>query len=320
MKGVSFAKRVVRGALDDNIMGEAAKAAFYFFLSLFPMLIVLFAFTGLFGGEQAFDRIMDWLQDALPEDALGFVEDPVREVTEQRNPAAFSFGILIAVWAASNFFAALGDSLDNMFDARGGSWWKKRLKAVLLMFVGGSLLFGSAFVLISGPQLAAAVGVSGIMQWLAWPIVFIMLVALLWAIYYILPAYDQSERRRELLVGAVAGTVLWLIATAGFRMYVGGFADYSRLYGIVGGVIVLLMWLYITAFVILLGGEIAEALIERREHGERDRTGGDRDRIGASGASDQASGAPAGRAESPGRMSDAHGKRSQQRGAHRRGR
>jgi membrane protein len=265
MKMLDFAKRVARGALDDNITGEAAKAAFYFFLSLFPMLMVLFAFTGLFGGEQAFDRIMGWLQDALPEDAIGFVEDPVREVTEQRNPAAFSFGILLAVWAASNFFAALGDSLDNMFDARGGSWWKKRLKAVLLMLVGGSLLFVSSLALITGPQLAGALGVPGIMQWLAWPLVFLMLVALLWVIYYIMPAYDQSTRRKELLIGAIAATIMWLLATAAFRMYVSGIADYSRLYGIVGGVIVLLLWLYITAFVILLGGEIAEALIERRE-------------------------------------------------------
>jgi membrane protein len=267
MKLMDIAKRVVRGALDDNITGEAAKAAFYFFLSLFPMLMVLFAFTGLFGGEQAFDRIMGWLRDALPEDALGFVENPVREITEQRNPAAFSFGILLAVWAASNFFAALGDSLDNMFDARGGSWWKKRLKAILLMLVGGSLLFVSSLALVAGPTLARTFGVPGVMQWLAWPVVFLMLVALLWVTYYILPAYDQSTRRKELLIGAISATILWLLATAAFRTYVSGIADYSRLYGIVGGIIVLLLWLYLTAFVILLGGEIAEALIEQRERG-----------------------------------------------------
>jgi membrane protein len=260
-----FLQRVVRGALEDNITGEAAKAAFYFFLSLFPMAIVLFAFTGLFGGEYAFDLIMGWLSDALPEDAVAFVEEPVREVTGQRHPGAFSFGILFAVWAASNFFAALGDSLDQMFDARGGSWWKKRLKAILLMLVGGSLLFAGAVALVAGPQLTAALGLHGLIQWLAWPIVFAMLVALIWAIYYIMPAYDQSTRRRELLMGATAGAVLWLAATAAFRFYVSSIGNYARMYGLVGGVIVLLIWLYITALVILLGGEIAEALIERRQ-------------------------------------------------------
>jgi membrane protein len=269
---VGFVKRVGAGAIDDNITGEAAKAAFYFFLSLFPMLLVLFAFTGLFGGEHAFDRIMDWLQTALPEDAIGFVEQPVRDITGEQRPGTFSIGLLAAVWAASNFFAVIGDSLDNMFDARGGSWWKKRLKAVLMMLVGGSLLFGSAVALIAGPQLAEAAGLAGIVSWLAWPVIFLVLVGLVWALYYIMPAYDQSTRRRELLIGAVAATVVWLIATAGFRAYVGSFADYTQLYGLVGGIIVLLMWLYITALAILLGGEIAEALIERRERPGNDRT------------------------------------------------
>jgi membrane protein len=269
---VGFVKRVGGGAIDDNITGEAAKAAFYFFLSLFPMLLVLFAFTGLFGGEHAFDRIMDWLQTALPEDAIGFVEQPVRDITGEQRPGTFSIGLLAAVWAASNFFAVIGDSLDNMFDARGGSWWKKRLKAVLMMLVGGSLLFGSAVALIAGPQLAEAAGLAGIVSWLAWPVIFLVLVGLVWALYYIMPAYDQSTRRRELLIGAVAATVVWLIATAGFRAYVGSFADYTQLYGLVGGIIVLLMWLYITALAILLGGEIAEALIERRERPGNDRT------------------------------------------------
>jgi membrane protein len=262
---VGFAKRVVTGAIDDDIPGEAAKAAFYFFLSLFPMLLVLFAFTGTFGGEQAFDRIMDWLQDALPEEAVGFVEQPVREVTGEQRPGTFSIGLLAAVWAASNFFAVLGNSLDNMFAVDGGPWWKKRLKAVLMMVVGGSLLFGSAFALVAGPQIASAIGLAEVFQWIAWPLIFLLLVALVWAMYYIMPAYDQSTRRRELLIGAVVATVLWLLATAGFRTYVGNFADYSQLYGVVGGVIVLLMWLYITALAILLGGMVAKTLIERRE-------------------------------------------------------
>jgi membrane protein len=286
---VGFVKRVGAGAIDDNITGEAAKAAFYFFLSLFPMLLVLFAFTGLFGGEHAFDRIMDWLQTALPEDAIGFVEQPVRDITAEQRPGTFSIGLLAAVWAASNFFAVIGDSLDNMFDARGGSWWKKRLKAVLMMLVGGSLLFGSAIALIAGPQLAEAAGLAGIVSWLAWPVIFLVLVGLVWALYYIMPAYDQSTRRRELLIGAVAATVLWLIATAGFRTYVGNFADYSQLYGLVGGVIVLLMWLYITALAILLGGEIAEALIERRER-PGDERGSGRTGSGRSGSGRAGSG------------------------------
>ena len=82
--------RVGREAIDDNITGEAAKAAYYFFLSLFPMLLVLFTATGIIGGEAAFTRIMDWLQSALPDGATAEVEGVVREITDQRRPGAES--------------------------------------------------------------------------------------------------------------------------------------------------------------------------------------------------------------------------------------
>jgi membrane protein len=259
-------KQVVVSAMRDNITGEAAKAAYYFFLSLFPMVIALFAFTGIFGGSDAFDRIMSWMQSAMPEDATAFLEGFVREITDQRRPDALSLGIVMTIWAASNFFAALGDGLDAMFDVRDrNTWWKKRLKALLLMALGGTLLFVSAVALIAGPQIAGALGLARVVSWLAWPLVFIMLVALLWLIYFILPAHDAGSMKRELLIGAVVGTTLWLVATFGFRVYVGNFANYGRMYGVLGGIIVLMLWLYITALVILLGGEVADVLAGERD-------------------------------------------------------
>jgi membrane protein len=263
MKLLRFVKRVLGDAMEDNITGEAAKAAYYFFLSLFPMVIALFAFTGILGGTAAFDRIMEWLNTALPQDATQLVEGFVREITDDRRPDALSLGIILTLWAASNFFAALGDALDTMFDVRDrSSWWKKRLKSILLMAVGGSLLFASAAALLAGPQIASALGLAPLVQWLAWPAVFATLVALLWLIYYILPAHDQSTMKRELFIGAVVGTSLWLIATAVFRLYVSNFANFGMTYGVLGGIVVLLLWLYITALAILLGGEVAHVLAE----------------------------------------------------------
>jgi membrane protein len=262
-RGRRVLRRTARAALDDNITGEAAKAAFYFFLSLFPMIIVLFAATGMLGGEFAFARIMDWLTDALPAETVPQFEEVVREITHQNRPDALSIGILLAVWAASNFFAALGDGLDRMFGVpQNGSWWKKRLKAILLMFTGGAALLAGAVALVAGPQIAAALGIREVFQWLAWPLVFVLLVGLLWLTYFILPARDQNAIRREILAGAVVATIIWLLATAAFRFYVGGMADYGRMYGVVGGIIVLMLWLYITSLAILLGGEVAHVLAE----------------------------------------------------------
>jgi membrane protein len=155
-----------------------------------------------------------------------------------------------------------------MFDVRDrSSWWKKRLKSLLLMAVGGSLLFGSAAALLAGPQIAGALGLAPLAQWLAWPVVFATLIALLWLIYYILPAHDQSSMRRELFIGAVIGTTLWITATAAFRIYVSNFGNFGMTYGVIGGIIVLLLWLYLTALAILFGGEVAHVLVmERDEH------------------------------------------------------
>jgi membrane protein len=96
--------------------------------------------------------------------------------------------------------------------------------------------------------------------------VFVMLVILLFAIYYIMPAHNQKRLRRELFIGAVTGTVLWLLATIVFRLYVQNVANYGRTYGFIGGIIVLLLWLYITAFAILLGGEVADALADGKRN------------------------------------------------------
>jgi membrane protein len=261
MKLVDRTKRIVAGAMSDNITGEAAKAAYYFFLSLFPMILAAFAFTGFLGGSSAFDTIMGWLQGVMPAAATEYLGEFVREITDERKPEALSLGIVLAVWSASNFFAALGDGLDAMFNVReNASWWRKRLKAIGLMLVGGALLWGGAILIVAGPELARAAGLGPYAHLLAWPIVFVLLVALLWMTYYIMPAHDQRAIRGELLVGAIAGTLIWMLATLLFRVYVSNIASFGRTYGFIGGIIVLLLWLYITALSILLGGEVADVL------------------------------------------------------------
>ena len=270
------ARRTIKGALADNITGEAAKAAFYFFLSLFPMILALFAFTGILGGSRSFETIMGWLSSVLPGAATAYLEEFVREITDQRRPGVLSIGIVLVIWSASNFFAALGDALDAMFNVRdNASWWKKRLKAIALMLVGGALLWGAAIAIVAGPQIARALGFGSWAHMLVWPVVFVVLVALLWVIYYVLPAHDQRGIRRELLYGAVAGTVVWLLATLVFRLYVSNIANFGRAYGFIGGIIVLLLWLYITALSILFGGEVADVLAgnERRVRTEGEDCG-----------------------------------------------
>jgi membrane protein len=260
--------RIVRSALDDNITGEAAKAAYYFFLSLFPMILAIFALTGIFGGEAAFAWIMDQLQRALPEDTSAYLETFVREITDQPRPGLLSVGLLLTLWAASNFFAALGDGLDAMYDVKGrSSWFRKRGKAILLFLVGSVTLLGGATLVLAGPALARWLGLGPLAALVRWPLAFGLLTLLLFLTYYIMPARDQSGSKRFILVGALAGATLWILVTAAFRLYASNFGAWGDTYGMVGAIIVLLLWLYLSSLAMLFGGEIAE-VVEERDRGE----------------------------------------------------
>jgi hypothetical protein len=127
--------------------------------------------------------------------------------------------------------------------------------AIGLLFLAGSA------ALLAGPGIARAAGLgpAGEAAWgvAQWPLAFALIVAAFWVVYYVLPERDQRGCRRVLLKASAVAAALWLLATLAFRLYVAGFGSYSATYGLLGAVIVLLLWLYVTSLVILLGGELA---------------------------------------------------------------
>jgi membrane protein len=133
------------------------------------------------------------------------------------------------------------------------------------------LLVGGALILLAGGKLHAASGLAGAWRLLRYPLVYAMLALLLSLIYYTLPNRDQSRSGRAIALGAVVGTAVWFVATIGFRLYSSHFRNYGRTYGFVGAVIVLLLWLFLTAYAILIGGEVA-AVAEARDSAAGRRT------------------------------------------------
>ena len=271
---------IFREAMEDGITGEAAKAAYYFFLSLFPLILALFAFTGILGGQEAFEWIMGRLRMALPGEAAEYLASFVDEITGNSRPGMLSLGILLTLWAASNVFAILTEGLNRMYDIEEGRpWWKRRLLALAALVVGLALLTAAAVSLLAGPALVELFGLGRFWNVLRWPLAFLMLVGMLALVYSLLPARDQPRAWRPVLVGAAVGAALWVLGTFGFRVYVANFASYSATYGFVGGIIVLLLWLYLTALAILFGGEVAATLEQRG----RQEDGGSRTVVAAGG-------------------------------------
>jgi membrane protein len=265
----SFWRELIDHATLDRVGSEAARAAFYLFLSLFPFILALFAVTSWFGGEVVFGWIMGQLTAALPGQASTAVEDFVREVTRSPSAGLVSVGLLLTIWSASNAFAALSDGLNAAYRVqRQHRWWKKRALAFGLLVVMSGAAIGSALIVLAGPEIASTLGVPSLESFLRWPLTYLLAVALSWLIYLWLPNHDQSREKRRILVGAVVGTSLWVLGTVAFRAYVANFDRFHIVYGFLGGVVMLQLWCYLTALSILVGGEVA-AILERHRAAER---------------------------------------------------
>jgi membrane protein len=257
-------KGALRAAKEDDISGEAAKVAFYAFMSLFPLILVLLTLTGILGGQAAFHAIMGRIQSSLPAETAGLLEQYVREVTDRPQPGLLSIGALLTLWSASGAFAALGESLNAVFDVEDRrSFFKKRGIALVFALAVGVVLLAAAIALLAGPEIAGALGVRGVWAFAQWPVVFGMIAVVLYATYRFLPERQPLVRGSDRWVGAFVGAAVWVVATAVFRFYVSHFGNYAKTYGALGAVIILLLWLLISAAVVLLGGEVAMARARR---------------------------------------------------------
>ena len=257
-----------REILDDNVLGLSAQTAYYFFFSLFPLFLFAAPLIGFIGERQ---EIMAWLilnlRRAVPAEAVDLVENVVRDVLNPNSAGVISIGLLGAAWAGSNVFSALIDALNRAYDVEEGRpWWKKKLIALASVVVAAVLFAVTSAIMLGGPEIAEWVeratpmGETGQTIWtvVQYPLAFALLVGMLWLIYYFLP--NQRQDKSQILVGALAAAVLWVLVTLLFRAYAANFGAYNKTYGAIGGVIVLLTWMYLTMLAILTGGELNSEL------------------------------------------------------------
>lgn len=253
-------RALIQEARADHVTGEAAKVAYYFFFSLWPLLLGLFAFAGIFGGEETYEWIVQRVREILPSDATRILERYVAQVVMEERPDMLSLGIVLTLWSGSNIFSSLADALNVMYDlSEGRSWWRRHAMSLGLLVAACVLLTAGASAVLAGSEIADALGWGPAFAVLRYPLAFLALTALLWLVYYVLPARDQNVAKRWVTAGALVGAGLWLLVTTLFRLYVANWADYGS-YGLVGAVLVLLLWLYLTALSILVGGEVAVSL------------------------------------------------------------
>lgn len=252
-------KGVAKKASADRITTLAAAIAYAFFLSLFPLLFALFALTGMVGGDRAFHAIMASLEEAVPSQTAGLLSKYVAEITNRSRPGILSIGIVATLWAAAGGVRAIMGALNDIYDLRESRGFiKPRALALGVLLICALLFLAAAFAILLGPELVRALNLGLAAEIIRWPVGLGLVILVFWVLYYVLPDRDQSRSRGALLRGAVAGALLWLAVTFLFQLYVSNFGSYDVTYGALGAVVVLLVWLYLTALAILLGGVVAE--------------------------------------------------------------
>jgi membrane protein len=269
----ALAKRTFHEIVSDDIAGQAAKVAYYAFMAMPPALMALFALAGLFGSEKFAAWLLAQAGTAMPGAIVdGILRPFVQQVVLKSAPGPLSVGLILALWGASGVFTGLMVTLNVAYDIEEErSFIRKKMVALGTMLAATALFFLAAVALLVGPELAklAGLGAVGQLIWtiLRWPLTFLFVVGAFWIVYYLLPNRDQKGYSGTILKAAAVAAVLWVLASAVFRLYIANFTSYSETYGFLGAFIILLLWLYVTGLVVLAGGELASEMERGSESG-----------------------------------------------------
>jgi membrane protein len=251
----------------DDMTTYAAALAYQVLFSLFPFLLFLVSLLGFLNIPQFFTWLQQQAQTVLPPTAMGQVNAVIAQL-QQPQGGLLSFGILAAIWTASAGVRATMNALNVAYDVEEGRpTWKRFVLSIIYTIGLAVLLIGAAALMILGPQamqwLADQVGVGSVAvtvwTWLRWPVAVLLLILAVAAIYYVTPDVEQDFR--FITPGSVIAVLVWILASLGFGYYVQNFADYSATYGSIGAIIVLLLYFFISAAVLLFGAEV-NAVIE----------------------------------------------------------
>jgi membrane protein len=261
---LELARRVLLRFFKGEIFTRAAALSFYFIFALFPMIVALLAVVGLFAQNNSFRTgMIAQFGRIMPPSALALVETTVREISAQSGGWKVGLGLVLALWSASGGMSALMDALDFSYRVQESRPYLKRkaiavgltLAIVLLSSVDlGIVLYGGSLAEFVGQRTGLSHAMVTLWQLADWPIALLLVLFSLALIYCLGP--DVRPRLRLITPGSVVGGLVWIIASLLLRVYLHFFNTYTRSYGSLGAVMVLLLWLYITGLAILLGGEI----------------------------------------------------------------
>jgi membrane protein len=266
-------KRTISEVRDDNLTDWAAALTYYAVLALFPGLIVLVAILGLAGQHpETTNALLDIVRDVGPASAVDTFRGPIESVVKSSGGAGalLGLGLLAAVWSASGYIGAFTRACNAIYEVEEGRpFWKLRpLQIAITIAMVLLLALVAVSIVVTGPLAESVGNVIGlgdttvtIWDIAKWPVIVVIVMGMFTVLYYIAPNVRQP-RLRWVTPGGVIAVLAWLVASLGFGLYVANFGSYDKTYGSLGGVVIFLVWLWLSNLAILFGAEF-DAELER---------------------------------------------------------
>jgi membrane protein len=266
------ARKTLREFSKDQCTDLAAALTYYSVLALFPAAIALLSIVGLVNdGPQTVETLLQILRDVGASSAADTLEPTLTELSNTPGAGwALIIGLAAALWSASGYVGAFGRGMNRIYEVEEGRpIWKLRPTMLLVTLITVALTAVVALALvITGPAAQAvgdAIGLGStvVLVWniAKWPVLLAIVVLIVALLYYATPNVQQPKFR-WMSIGAFVAIIVWLVASAAFGFYVATFASYNKTYGSLAGVIVFLLWLWITNLALLFGAEL-DAELER---------------------------------------------------------
>jgi membrane protein len=260
----------------------AAAMAFYYLLSLFPLLVVFSSALKFLPLPNLFQQLLNMMAMLVPPYAMQFVEQVVIGILRPNRTTLLSVGVLGYLWTASGGFVSLIEAMNIAYDVPDRRWWKDRLHALLLAITSGALVVISLIAYIVGPhflhflretlQLPVPPGLAHLWPAFRMIITFVTFVAALEIIYYLGP--NTKHRFLATLPGAVLAIAVWFVSSWILSFYLENASSYNATYGSMGALIGLMAWFYLTGLAILLGAELNGERIKYKNRFQRSAISG----------------------------------------------
>ena len=282
-------RRTGKEAIADDLLNLAAQQAYYFFFALFPALLALLSIASFFPVHNLVDEVVAMLGRVAPPDVIKIVTEQLATISGTSAGGVLTFAFLFTLWGTSSAVVSMVSTLNAAYDiTEGRPWWKVRLVAIGLTLGLAFFILVSMTLLVAGPsiaeRLAQTLHLGPLFEWgwkiLQWPLIFAMVSAAIALVYYFAP--DAEQDWVWITPGSIFGTTLWVLVSLGFKFYLARFGSYEA-YGAIGGVMVLLLWFYLSGLAILIGAEFNAEIEHASPYGKSpgEKVPGQRKKIGA---------------------------------------